>query len=155
MYVWNPSGNTISACWMGKNGPFRRQCIWITWWRLQMETFSALLALYAENSPVTGEFPSQRPVLQIFDIFFDLAWTNGWVDNRDADDLRRRCAHYDVTVMKNGTKAVFNFIWNLISDEINIVLNVYVISTCFINSISKFRPDACVAENHVNMVNVW
>ena len=26
-------------------------------------------------------------------------WTNGWVNNRDAGDLRRRCAHYDVTVM--------------------------------------------------------
>ena len=32
-----------------------------TWWRHQMETFSALLAICAGNSPVTGEFPSQRP----------------------------------------------------------------------------------------------
>ena len=32
------------------------------WWRHQMESFSALLALCAGNSPVTGEFPSQRPV---------------------------------------------------------------------------------------------
>ena len=37
-----------------------------------METFSALLALCAENSPVTGEFPSQRPVMRSFDVFFDL-----------------------------------------------------------------------------------
>ena len=42
------------------------------WWRHQMETFSALLTLYAGNSPVTGEFPSQRPVTQSFDVFFDL-----------------------------------------------------------------------------------
>ena len=41
-------------------------------WRHQMETFSALLALCAGNSPVTGEFPSQRPVTQRFDVFFDL-----------------------------------------------------------------------------------
>ena len=34
-----------------------------------METFCALLALYAGNSPVTGEFPSQKPVTQSFDIF--------------------------------------------------------------------------------------
>ena len=27
-----------------------------------METFSALLAICAGNSPVTGEFPAQRPV---------------------------------------------------------------------------------------------
>ena len=43
-----------------------------TWWRHQMETFSALLALCAGNSPVTGEFPAQRAVTQSFDVFFDL-----------------------------------------------------------------------------------
>ena len=42
------------------------------WWRHQMETFSALLALCAGNSPVSGEFPAQRPVTQSFDVFFDL-----------------------------------------------------------------------------------
>ena len=36
-----------------------------TWWRHQMETFSALLAIYAGNSPVTGEFSAQRPVTLI------------------------------------------------------------------------------------------
>ena len=43
-----------------------------TWWRHQMETFSALLALCAGNSPDTGEFPAQRPVTRSFDVFFDL-----------------------------------------------------------------------------------
>ena len=38
-----------------------------------METFAALLALYVGNSSVTGEFPSQRPVKQSLDIFFDLS----------------------------------------------------------------------------------
>ena len=42
------------------------------WWRHQMETFSALLALYAGNSPVPGEFPTQRPVTRSFDVYFDL-----------------------------------------------------------------------------------
>ena len=37
-----------------------------------METFSALLAICAGNSPVNGEFPSQRPVTWSFDVFFDL-----------------------------------------------------------------------------------
>ena len=41
-------------------------------WRHQMETFSALLALWAGNSPVTGEFASQRPVTRSFDVFCDL-----------------------------------------------------------------------------------
>ena len=38
-----------------------------------METFSALLALCGGNSPVTGEFHSQRPVTRSFDVFFDLS----------------------------------------------------------------------------------
>ena len=42
------------------------------WWRHQMETFSALLAICVGNSPVTGEFPTQRPVTRSFDAFFDL-----------------------------------------------------------------------------------
>ena len=58
---------------------------------------SALLALCAENSPVTGEFSSQRPVTRSFDVFFDLhlikrlskqSW--GWWRHR---------VHYDVIVM--------------------------------------------------------
>ena len=31
-----------------------------SWWRHEMETLSALLALCEENSPATGGFPSQR-----------------------------------------------------------------------------------------------
>ena len=42
------------------------------WWRHHMETFSALLAICAGNSPVLGEFPTQSPVTRIFDVFFDL-----------------------------------------------------------------------------------
>ena len=37
-----------------------------------METFSTLLAICAGNSPVTEEFPTQRPVTRSFDVFFDL-----------------------------------------------------------------------------------
>ena len=44
----------------------------LSWWRHQMETFSALPNLCAGNSPVTGEFPAQRPVTRCFDVFFDL-----------------------------------------------------------------------------------
>ena len=43
-----------------------------TWWRHQMETFSVLLAICARNSPVPGEFLTQRPVTRSFDVFFDL-----------------------------------------------------------------------------------
>ena len=60
-----------------------------------METFSALLALCAGNSPVSGEFPAQMPVTRVFDVFFDLRCVN----TREAGDLRRYPAHYDVIVM--------------------------------------------------------
>ena len=46
--------------------------IFHTWWRHQMETFSALLAICAGNLLVPGEFPTQRPVTRSFDVYFDL-----------------------------------------------------------------------------------
>ena len=65
-----------------------------------METFSALLAICAGNSPVPGEFPAKRPVTRSFDVcFFICVWINGWVNNRQAGDLRRYRSHYGVTVM--------------------------------------------------------
>ena len=39
---------------------------------IMMETFSALLAICAGNSPVPGEFSTQRPVTRSFDVLFDL-----------------------------------------------------------------------------------
>ena len=62
-----------------------------------METFSALLALCAGNSPVPAEFPSQRPVTRSFDVFFDLRLNKRL---SEADDLRRHRAHDDVIVMQ-------------------------------------------------------
>ena len=47
-------------------------CHLTTWWRHQMETFSALLTICAGNSPVPCEFPAQRPETRSFGIFFDL-----------------------------------------------------------------------------------
>ena len=37
-----------------------------------METFFASLSIYAGNSAVPGEFPTQRPVTWNFGAFFDL-----------------------------------------------------------------------------------
>ena len=61
---------------------------YISWWRHQMETISALLTICAGNSPVRGEFPTQRPVTRSFDAFFDLRmnkrlskqWWGWWFD---------------------------------------------------------------------------
>ena len=71
--------------------------VW-SWWRHQMEKFSALLALCAGNSPVIGEFPSQRPVTRSFNIFFDLRLNNrlskqswGWWFETPSRSLWRHC----------------------------------------------------------------
>ena len=62
-----------------------------------METFSALLAICAGNSPVNGEFPAQRPVTLSFDLI--CACINGWVSEGEAGDFKRYRANYDVIVM--------------------------------------------------------
>ena len=52
----------------------------LSWWRHQMETLSALLAICAGNPPVPGEFPAQRPVTRSFDVFFDLCLNKRWFE---------------------------------------------------------------------------
>ena len=64
-----------------------------------METFSALLALCAVNSPVTGEFLAQRQWRGALTFSLICALINNWVNNREAGDLRRHRAHYDVIVI--------------------------------------------------------
>ena len=68
-----------------------------TWWRHEMETFFPVTGtLWGE---FIGEFPSQKPVTRSFDFSLIWAWTKVWANNRNAGDLWRHCAHYDVTVM--------------------------------------------------------
>ena len=71
-----------------------------------MESFSALLAIRAGNSPGTGEFPHKGQCRGA--LMFSLKKKTDWVNNREAGDLRRQryYTHYDVTVMfaSNGDK---------------------------------------------------
>ena len=71
-----------------------------------METFSALLAICAGNSPVPGGFPSQKPVTRNFDVFFDLRLNKRLSKQQSflAGDLRRHRAHYNVTVMHGNIR---------------------------------------------------
>ena len=75
-----------------------------------METFSALVALCAGHSPVTSEFPSQRPVMWNFDVFFDpclnkqlskQSW--GWWFETSSRSLWRCC--YDQCVEIHWAKS--------------------------------------------------
>ena len=62
-----------------------------------METFSALPARLAVNSPVNSPHKGQWRGALMFSLI--CAWTNGWVNNRDVGDLGRYGAHHDVNVM--------------------------------------------------------
>ena len=89
---WRPSClglNVLMLMWCHPCGP---------WWPHEMEIFSALLALCVGNSPVTGEFPSQRPVTRSFDVFFDLCLNKrmskqswGWWFEMPSHSLCRHC----------------------------------------------------------------
>ena len=70
-----------------------------SWWRHQMETFSALLTICAgiHRSPVNSPHKGQwRGALMLSLI---CARINDWVNNLEAVDLIRHRGHYDVNVM--------------------------------------------------------
>ena len=65
-----------------------------------METFSALLAICSGNSPVPVNSPHKGQWRGALMFSLICVWINGWINNREAGDLRRYRAHYDVIVMK-------------------------------------------------------
>ena len=97
----------VFPCFMDKTSNSMRerrvhwQIMYFTWWRHQMETFSALLATCAGNSPVTGEFPAQRPVTRSFDIFFDLRLHKRLSKQSWGQWFKTPSRPYDVTVIKS------------------------------------------------------
>ena len=91
-----------------------------------METFSALLAICAGNSPVTGEFFAQRPVTRSFHVFFDLrlnkplskqSW-GWWFETLSRPSWRHR----------NAAKRFYQLLLSITSLRIN---NVFNFSTKF------------------------
>ena len=111
---------TVMHCWKAQIssstglGPFRNkllpesmltqisdtiQCNYATRWLChQMETFYVLLIFCSGNSPITGEFPTQRPVTLSFDVFFHLClnrqlskqWRRWWFEMQP-HSLWRHC----------------------------------------------------------------
>ena len=75
----------------------------ISRWRHQMETFSALLAICAGNSPVPVKSPHKGQWRGALMFSLTCARINDWVNNREAGDLRRHRGHYDVNVMESRT----------------------------------------------------
>ena len=65
-------------------------------------------------------------------------WINGWVNNREAGDLRRYRAHYDVSVMNCTFKTIFSML--LFQHEIRTVYICYHQSVEFINLLTFWLP---------------
>ena len=91
IFPWSYNDN----CWPQ---PTWNKACFISWWRHQMETFSALLDLCVGNSPVSGELPAQRLVTRSFDVFFDLRLikrlnkhSRGWWFKTLSRSLWRHC----------------------------------------------------------------
>ena len=62
--------------------------------------------IFRVTGPLCGEFTGRWwiPITMASDaelsgFSFIYAWTNGWVNNRDDDDLRLHRAHYDIIVI--------------------------------------------------------
>ena len=98
---------------------------------------SALLALCAANSPITGEFLSQKPATRSFDVLFICAWINGWVNIREAGDLRRHCAHYDVTLMHENV-----IVW--------VILFTHILHSCV-----NFNWQSCNSHDAMYPLMLW
>ena len=97
---WAIAGEVNGPNWLIVNHTLKYQLYWNhTWWRHQMETFSALLALCVGNSPVPGEFPLQRPVTRSFGVFFYLRLNKRLNKQTWGRWFETSYAHYDVAVM--------------------------------------------------------
>ena len=89
--------------------PVPRKQTW-AWLRHQMETFSRVTGHLCGNSPVTGEFPTQRPVTRSFDVVFDLRQnkrlskqTWGWWFETPSHPLWRNCNDAIASVPRKQT----------------------------------------------------
>ena len=87
----------------------------ITWWRHEMETFSALLSLCEGNPSVIGGFPSQRRVTRSVDAFFDLR-----LNKRSSKQSRRR---WSETLIMTSLQWVKCFCQHLMT---NVISRLYI-----------------------------
>ena len=124
-----------------------------SWWRHQMETSSALLAICAGNSPVTCEFPAQRPVTRSFDVFFDLPLNKrlskqlwGWWFQTPSCPLWRHCndIYWGLNTLFNGLQTTqVHYLESMIESMINQFTNTFMRHqfnvTYFSNSITILR----------------
>ena len=64
--------------------------------------------IFRVTDPLCGEFTGHRWIphteasdAELWCFLWSAYWINGWTNTREAGDLRRRRAHYDVIVMRS------------------------------------------------------
>ena len=114
-----------------------------------METFSALLALCAGNSPSPVNSPHKGQWRGALMFSLIRAWIHGWVNTCEAGDLRRHRGHYDVNVM-------FYVMWILVTWYILFQntfiyhIYIYIIPRCFV-----LHKCILLSTNRRQMTPVW
>ena len=123
------------------------------WWRHQMETFSALLTLCSGNSPVSGEFPAQRPVTRSFDIFFDLRlnkqlskqWWGWWFETVSCPLWRQCNATCKIETARGSEDKRYINRYSVTLVIINI--SPYVSTMACVKSVTKMTLQHCIRVN--------
>ena len=119
------------------------------WWRHQMERiprnwpFVRGIHRPSMNSPHKGQWCGALMLSLI------CAWLNGWVNIREAGDLRRHRAHYDVIVI-----LILNQVW-LCSTLTDHLLVVWLCVLKFVSNISVLFSYYTVEPHTINTVTNW
>ena len=97
-----PKSYLIHRCRNNMVLTFLNAYILIFWFRFPWSFFVLVVRLRGiHGSPVNSPHKGQSRGALMFSLI--CAWINGWVNNREAGDLRRHHAHYCVIVMNNFT----------------------------------------------------
>ena len=102
-----------------------KEIMWISKFANWYHTCEQYIMMMSSNGNIfrvtghlCGEFTGHRwiPLTKASDAGFwcflwFMPWMNGWVNNREAGDLRRHCAHYDVIVMQCINATGLKFGW--------------------------------------------
>ena len=111
----------------------------VSWWRHQMETFSALLALYAENSPVSGKFSSQRPVTRCFDLHLNKRLNKQtrcwWLFETESCSLWRVASYFETHFDRNSICQMFTDMLN--KESVYWILFLFFLFILFMHSLTN------------------
>ena len=120
--------------------------------------FSALLTLCTKNSPVTGEFPSQRPVARSVDVFSDQRLnkrsskqSRGWWFETPLRSLWRHCNYEDER--RNGVLCQFKRLIQILPQWI-IILKATSAPLQFVHTnLLPIDTTICVVSKCCNFLN--